>query len=153
MPTKPSPFLNSRYSDVFLKWMSRINTFFYRRNNGHGLGSTFQKIPVALLTTTGRKSGEPRESPMFYVPLGNAWVVVASNAASKRPPAWWLNLEAKPEADAFVGGEWHAVRARRATDEERDEVWPRLVEMYSGYEHYQQIAMRDMPVVVLEPTA
>ena len=54
MAEKSRPrYLDSPLTDVFIKWMSRINTFFYRRGGGEGLGSTFQKIPVALLTTTG----------------------------------------------------------------------------------------------------
>ncbi len=64
MPKSPPRFLNAPYMDFFLKWMSRLNTFVYRRNSGEGLGGTFQKIPVALLTTTGRKTGEPWVSPL-----------------------------------------------------------------------------------------
>ena len=63
MPKSPPPFLNSRYSDVSIKWMSRLNTWMYRRNNGEGLGGTFQNIPVALLTTTGRKTGRAAGQP------------------------------------------------------------------------------------------
>lgn len=106
---------------------------------------------VLVLRTTGRRSGQPRESPMFYVPHGDGYAVVASNAASARTPAWWLNLEATPIADALVAGEWHAVSARRASDEEVADLWPRFVEMYRGYDHYKEIANREMPVVVLEP--
>lgn len=62
MPKSPPRFLNSPYTDLLIKWMSRLNTWMYRRNGGEGLGGTFQKIPVALLTTTGRKTGEPRVS-------------------------------------------------------------------------------------------
>jgi deazaflavin-dependent oxidoreductase (nitroreductase family) len=78
------------------------------------------------------------------------FAVVASNAASERPPAWWLNLQAQPHAEAFVAGASHAVHARRATDEETAELWPRFVSMYRGYDHYRSIATREMPVVVLE---
>jgi deazaflavin-dependent oxidoreductase (nitroreductase family) len=121
------------------------------QRSGGRFGRRFLGADVVVLRTTGRKSGEQRDSPVFYVAHGGGWVVVAANAASKRPPAWWLNLEAKPDADAFVEGKWHSVRARRATDEEREAVWPRLVEMYRGYDHYESIATRELPVVVLEP--
>ena len=58
MAEKARPrYMDTPFADIFIKWMSRINTFIYRRSGGEGLGSTFQKIPVALLTTTGRKSG------------------------------------------------------------------------------------------------
>lgn len=90
---------------------------------------------------------------MFFVSHGDAFAVVASNGASPRPPAWWLNLQAQPDADAFVEGTWRPVRARRATDAEAEDLWPRLVEVYSGYEHYRAIATRELPVIVLEPLA
>ena len=70
-----------------------------------------------------------------------------------RPPAWWPNPQAGPEAEAMVGNEWHRVQARKATDAEREELWPRFVAMYRGYDHYEEIATREMPVVVLEPRA
>jgi F420H(2)-dependent quinone reductase len=106
---------------------------------------------VLVLRTVGRKSGKRRQSPMFYVPYRDGYAVVASNAASRHAPAWWLNLRAQPEAEATVGGGWRAVRAREASAEERDELWPLFVDMYRGYDHYKEIATRDMPVVVLEP--
>jgi deazaflavin-dependent oxidoreductase (nitroreductase family) len=88
---------------------------------------------------------------MFYVPHGDGYAVVASNAASERPPAWWLNLQALPDAKAMAKDEWRSVRAREATGAEREELWPRFVAMYRGYDHYKEIASREMPVVVLEP--
>ena len=129
---------------------ARLHARVLRRTRGR-LGRRFLGADVLVLRTTGRRSGEKRESPMFYLSHGDGYAVVASNAASKRTPAWWLNLEAAPEADALVDGDWHAVFARRASSEEAAELWPRFVEMYSGYDHYKEIASRDMPVVVLEP--
>ena len=104
-----------------------------------------------MLRTVGRRSGKVRESPVFYVPHGDGFALVASNAAAPQPPAWWLNLQAHRDADVLVGGSWRPVRARRATDEEAEELWPRLVELYGGYDHYRSIATRELPVVVLEP--
>ena len=129
---------------------SRAHAWLLRRSGGR-IGKRFLGADVVVLRTTGRKSGELRQSPMFYLSHGDGWAVVASNAASKRPPAWWLNLQAKPEAEAFVGGSWRPVRARRASDEEREALWPRFVAMYRGYDHYESLATREMPVVVLEP--
>jgi deazaflavin-dependent oxidoreductase (nitroreductase family) len=106
---------------------------------------------VLVLRTVGRRSGKSREAPMFYVPYRDGFAVVASNAASKRAPAWWLNVQASPDTEATVGDGWRAVRAREATEAERAELWPRFVAMYRGYDHYKEIATRDMPVVVLEP--
>ena len=129
---------------------ARMHARLLRLTRGR-IGRRMLGADVLVLRTTGRKSGQPRESPMFYIRCGDGFAVVASNAASERAPAWWHNLRAAPDADALVGGSWHEVRARRATDEEVAELWPRFVEMYRGYDHYKEIASRDMPVVVLEP--
>jgi deazaflavin-dependent oxidoreductase (nitroreductase family) len=129
---------------------SRAHAWLLRRSGGR-LGTRFMGADVLVLRTLGRRSGQPRESPMFYVPHRDGYAVVASNAASARVPAWWLNLQAAPEAEATVGEGWRPVRARDATDAERSELWPRFVAMYRGYDHYKEIATREMPVVVLEP--
>ena len=151
MPKSPPPFLNSRYSDVFLKAMSRINTFFYRRNNGKGLGGTFQSIPVALLTTTGRKSGEPRVSPLYFHRDGDNVVVAASRGGSNRNPMWYLNLKSNPKVQLQIKDEVLNLNARDATDEERAQYWPKLVQMYPTYDDYQSWTDRTIPVVVCEP--
>jgi deazaflavin-dependent oxidoreductase (nitroreductase family) len=106
---------------------------------------------VLVLRTTGRRSGKPRESPMFCLPHGEGYAVVASNGAAKHTPSWWHNLQDQPQAEAFVRGASHPVRARAATEQEVSELWPRFVALYSGYEHYKSIATRELPVVILEP--
>jgi F420H(2)-dependent quinone reductase len=102
-----------------------------------------------VLRTVGRRSGRGRDAPLFFVPHGEGFAVVASNAASARPPAWWLNLQAAPDAEAVVRGRTYPIRARAATEEEVTELWPRLVRLYPGYEHYRSIAKRELPVVIL----
>ena len=115
------------------------------------IGRKMFRAEVVLLRTTGRRSGEPREAPVFAIREGESLVTCASNAASKRPPAWWLNLQAKADAEAMVAGAWRPVRARRATPEEEARLWPKLVAVYEGYEHYRSLATRELPVVILEP--
>jgi F420H(2)-dependent quinone reductase len=77
--------LNAPWVGFFLKWMSRTNVWIYRRSNGK-FGGTVQKAPVALLTTTGRKTGEPRVSPLIYVRDGGRVVLVASRGGSDKHP-------------------------------------------------------------------
>ncbi len=151
MPKSPPRFLNSRYSDYFFKWTSRINTFMYRRNNGQGLGGTFQNIPVALLTTTGRKSGEPRVSPLYFLRDGDTVVLAASRGGSDRNPMWYLNLRANPKVQVRIKDEVLDLIAHDATEEERVKYWPKLVEMYPTYEDYQSWTDRVIPLVVCEP--
>ncbi len=121
------------------------------RCTGGRLGGRALGADILVLRTVGRRSGQSRDAPMFFVRHGDGFAVVASNAASARTPAWWFNLQDHPEADALVHGHTHPVRARAAAEQEVAELWPRLVELYSGYDHYKSIARRELPVVILEP--
>ena len=129
---------------------TRAHAWLVRRTGGR-IGRRFLGVDTLVLQTTGRKSGEARESPVFFVRHGDGFAVVASNAAADRPPSWWLNLQSDPDAVALVEGEARPVRARRATAEESGALWPRLLEAYRGYDHYRSIATRELPVIVLEP--
>jgi deazaflavin-dependent oxidoreductase (nitroreductase family) len=151
MPNRPPRYLNSPYADVFIKWMSRLNTWMYRRNNGTGLGGTFQNIPVALLTTTGRKTGEPRVSPLYFLRDGDRVIVAASKGGADKNPMWYLNLKADPKVAVQIKDEVLELKARDATDEERAQYWPKLVAMYPTYDDYQSFTDRLIPLVVCEP--
>ncbi len=152
MPSKSAPrFLNSPFTDFFIKWMSRLNTLMYRRGGGEGLGGTFQNIPVALLTTTGRKSGQPRVSPLYFMRDGDRVIVAASKGGSAKNPMWYLNLKADPKVSVQIKKEVMDLIARDATDEERAKYWPQLVKMYPSYEDYQSWTDRTIPIVVCDP--
>jgi deazaflavin-dependent oxidoreductase (nitroreductase family) len=152
MPSKSAPrFLNSPFTDFVIKWMSRLNAFMYRRGGGEGLGGTFQNIPVALLTTTGRKSGQPRVSPLYFLRDGNRVVVAASKGGAAKNPMWYLNLKANPKVSVQIKKEVFELTARDATDEERAQYWPQLVKMYPSYEDYQSWTDRTIPIVVCDP--
>jgi F420H(2)-dependent quinone reductase len=153
MPKSRPRFMDTKASDVFIKWMSKLNTWAYRRNNGEGLGGSFQNIPVALLTTTGRKSGQPRISPLYFLRDGDKVVVAASKGGSDRNPMWYGNLKANPKVQVQIKSEVLDLTARDANDEERARYWPELVKMYPTYEDYQSWTDRVIPLVVCEPTA
>lgn len=142
--------LNSPWVTLFIKWMSRFNTLIYQRSNGK-LGGTFQKGPVALLTTTGRKTGEPRVSPLLYMRDGDRVIVVASRGGSDKNPMWYLNLKADPKVSVQIKDEVLQLRARDATAEEREHYWPKLVAMYPNFDDYQSWTDRVIPVVICEP--
>jgi deazaflavin-dependent oxidoreductase (nitroreductase family) len=129
---------------------SRAHAWILSRSGGR-IGKTLFGSPLLVLRNTGRHSGQVRESPMLYVDHADGYAVVASNAASPRPPAWWLNVQAQPACEAFVQGRWRPVRGREATEAEALELWPRLAAAYVGFEHYRALATRQLPVVILEP--
>jgi F420H(2)-dependent quinone reductase len=151
MPKSRPRFMDTKPADFFIKWMSKINTFMYRRSDGEGFGSNFQGIPVALLTTIGRKSGQPRISPLYFHRDGDTVVVAASKGGSDKNPMWYMNLKANPKVQVQIKKEVLDLTARDATEEERTKYWPRLVEMYPTYEDYQSWTHRTIPLVVCEP--
>jgi deazaflavin-dependent oxidoreductase (nitroreductase family) len=129
---------------------SRANVAIYRASGGR-FGARMGKAPILLLHHVGRQSGKQRVSPVLYLDDGERLVVVASKGGTDRNPAWFHNLMGTPEVEVEVGRARRQVRARRASDEERAALWPRLVEMYPSYENYQRQTDRVIPVVVLEP--
>jgi deazaflavin-dependent oxidoreductase (nitroreductase family) len=128
---------------------ARLNTLVFRMSGG-AIGNRFGKAPILLLTTTGRKTGKARTTPLLYLQEGNDVVIVGSNAGDDRDPAWWRNLQAHPEASVQIGRERRAVRARLATAEERARLWPLLTAMYPDYDVYVTRTSRALPVVILE---
>ena len=152
MPAKSRPlYLRLPFTDFFTKWMSRLNTYMYRRGGGEGLGGTFQNIPVALLTTTGRKTGEPRVSPLLYLREGDRVILVASRGGSDKNPLWYLNLKANPKVSVQIKDEVLQLQARDATEAERAEYWPKLDAMYPSFDDYRSWTDRVIPVVICDP--
>lgn len=153
MAKQPRPFTQTeeRIGSVFVKWMSAANTLVFRATGGR-LGAKFLGgAPVFLLVTTGRKSGQPRTSPLLYLRDGNDYVIVASKGGMSHHPMWFKNLEANPDAEVEIGTEKVKVHARRASDEEKARLWPKLIAMYPDYADYQARTERNIPVVVLSP--
>jgi deazaflavin-dependent oxidoreductase (nitroreductase family) len=108
-------------------------------------------LPTLLLTTRGRKSGEPRPLPLIYGTGGESYVVIASKGGMPTDPLWYRNLEAQPECELRVGAKQLTARARTATGEERERLWKQMAEVYPPYLDYQKRAERTIPVVVLDP--
>lgn len=136
-----------------IRWLIGLITVVHRllyRASGGRLGQRGPGTRFLLLTTTGRRTGRRRTVPLLYVRDGERWAVVASNAGDPRDPAWWLNLQARPRAEIRVGADRRSVRARRATGEEADRLWPALVASYRHYADYRRRTTREIPVVLLE---
>lgn len=133
-----------------LRALGKLNVPLYRATGGRLFGRV-GRAPVLLLTTTGRRSGQPRTAPVLYLRDGERLIVIGSNAGNEHPPAWALNLVANPDAEVEVGRERRPVRARVAEGDERAELWRRVNDQYAGFDDYATRTDREIRVFVLEP--
>jgi deazaflavin-dependent oxidoreductase (nitroreductase family) len=114
-------------------------------------GHDWQGTQTLILTTTGRRSGEPRQHALIYGRHGDDYMVVASKGGAPQHPAWYLNLEANPEVEFQVKGDKMTARARTATPDEKRELWPTMTSEWPAYDDYQKRTDREIPLVILEP--
>jgi deazaflavin-dependent oxidoreductase (nitroreductase family) len=135
---------------LMIKVTSTLNKCLYRATGGV-IGGRFGKANILLLTTTGRKSGRKRTTPLLYLKDGDDFVLIASNAGDDRNPAWWVNLKAAPHGRVQVGWAKTGVTARQASAEEKARLWPRITDVYPGYDEYTTRTTREIPVVILTP--
>ena len=106
---------------------------------------------MLLLDHVGAKSAVKRTTPLVYIRDGDDVVIVGSKGGHPRHPAWFHNLRANPDTSVQIGSKRQAVRARVADPQERARLWPKVVEVYAGYDTYQQRTAREIPLVILEP--
>jgi deazaflavin-dependent oxidoreductase (nitroreductase family) len=158
LPDERPEGLDSPRAVTMIRWMSKVNVAAFRATNGR-LGSTWRigagwkkPVPVLLLEHVGRKSGKTFTSPLLYLEDGRDVVIVASQGGLPKNPQWYANLAAHPDTRISLKGEKNRpVRARTATPDEREALWPRLVDLYADFAKYQKWTERTIPVVVLEP--
>jgi deazaflavin-dependent oxidoreductase (nitroreductase family) len=122
----------------------------YRETDG-AEGHDWNDTTVLLLTTKGRKSGEPYTTPLIYQPHGDTYVIVASKGGDPDHPDWYKNLQTNPEVEVQVKGDKFRAGTRTATGEERRELWRLMTATWPDYDEYTKKTDREIPVVVLEP--
>ncbi|MGN5238292.1 nitroreductase family deazaflavin-dependent oxidoreductase [Rhodococcus sp. SJ-3] len=148
--------LDSKATTSIIKWMSRVNVVLYRATGGRlggkwRVGSAFPwGIPVCLLTTTGRKTGQPRTAPLLFLEADGKVLLVASQGGLPKHPLWFRNIQANPEVTVQIRSDIRQMKARVATDAERAQYWPKLTAMYPDFDNYQSWTDRVIPVVVCE---
>ncbi len=149
-PTQTGGTLRDRTLRLVEKTFVTGHNSLYRRTGGK-IGTRFRGAPILLLTTTGRKTGKARTTPLMYFARGDRLVVVASNGGAARMPTWYLNLTANPTVDVQLGPHTRRMTARDATPSEHTQLWPRMVDVYRLYETYQSKTARQFPIVILSP--
>ncbi len=136
-----------------IRWLlaliTRIHRFVYLKTGGR-LGGKLLWMRMLLLVNIGRKSGREYQTPLLHIEDAGRWLVVASNGGDPRDPAWWLNLQARPEAAIQLGRERIAVQWRKATDAEDADLWSKLTKSYAFFPQYRENASREIPIVILE---
>ena len=134
----------------FFNTSTKGHTAIFRLTGGR-IGGRMVGNPILLLHHVGAKSGKKRVSPLLYLPDGDRMVIVGSKGGYTKHPGWFHNLKANPDTVVELPREGKvAVRARQARPEEREQLWPRVVERYSGYAAYQRSTSREIPLVVLD---
>ncbi|GAA2349383.1 nitroreductase family deazaflavin-dependent oxidoreductase [Saccharopolyspora halophila] len=158
LPEEAPKGLDSPVTAKAIKYMARIQVKLFELTNGRigskwRIGAGFRKpVPTLLLEHRGRKSGRLFTTPLLYLESGAELVIVASQGGLPKHPQWYFNLMAYPETHVHLKGRRGVpVTARVATAGERDELWPRLVELYADFAKYQAWTDREIPVVVLAP--
>ncbi|MEU6191868.1 nitroreductase family deazaflavin-dependent oxidoreductase [Nocardia sp. NPDC047038] len=156
MPKRPRN-LDSPLVTTVIKYMSRAQTWAYRRTGGRvgarwRIGAGFRKpVPTLLLEHRGRRSGKLFTVPLLYLVDGADLVVVASQGGLPNHPQWYFNLLAHPVTRVQVGAEHRRVRARVASREEKNRLWPLLVALYADFDTYRSWTEREIPVLILQP--
>ncbi len=142
--------LRRKVKDALFLGTTFLHKELYRRSGGRIAGKV-GGVKMLILTTTGRKSGQPRETMLNYGVDGDRIVLIASFGGDDRHPQWYRNLQANPEVTVRIGTETRRMRAADATPEEKPRLWSIMTAGYSGYDGYQRRTQREIPVVVLEP--
>jgi F420H(2)-dependent quinone reductase len=137
---------------LFAAWkqVTRVNVALWRASGGR-IGGRFDTAPMCVLHHVGRKSGERRETPLVYLADGADVVIVASMGGSDHMPAWVHNVRANPDVEIELRGRREARRASEVSAQEREELWPRLLEVWPAWADYQRKTDRRFPVFRLTP--
>lgn len=124
----------------------------YQETDGE-VGYIWNGVPILLLTSTGRKSGQPRTTPLIYARDGDDYLVVASMGGAPQQPQWYLNLVANASAQIQDRSEHIDVTAHTAGEDDKAGLWKIVTEQWPNYDVYQSRTDRVIPVVVLSPSA
>lgn len=136
---------------LFKHVINRIDKAMLPLTKGRSL--SLARHNIAMLTTTGAKSGQPRTTPLQFVADGDRVLLVASVGGAAKDPAWAHNLRRHADCHLMYRGVDRSFTARQAAGDERTRAWSRVVDWYQGYATYQNQTTREIPVFILDPEA
>ncbi len=137
---------------LLIKLFSRLNVVVYLLSRGL-IGGSAIGLPIFLLTTTGRRSGKRRTTPLSYLRDSSRYVIVGSLGGHPVHPAWFLNLRANPKVTIRLKSRRISMIARVADGEKKEGLWSKLMEVAPYYGRYQARTTRNIPLVILEPAS
>jgi len=142
----------SGFQKLKFKILTRIHVFLFRASSGK-IGRTMNGNPILLLTTTGRKTGKPRTTPLMYVHKDNEYLIAGSDGGANQNPTWISNLNSKPEATIEINGKTIQVKAVITSGDERDKLYENFKALWVNFAEYEKKTTRKIPVVRLQPIA
>ena len=134
-----------------MRLFSRFHVLVYQATGGRIGGHTIDGLPVLLLTTRGRRTGEPRTTPLVFHRKGDRVVVCGGSGGTERDPGWDVNLRAHPTVEVRMGGRCRSCRARELEGAEREATWREMAAAVPRIEEYRRRVGRTIPLVALEP--
>ncbi len=147
--TKPNTNKSNSIGQRLQRLFTQAHVSVYRSTGGKIGGGEH----LLILTTTGRKSGVARSTPLFFFRDADRYIIIASNGGAPKHPTWWGNLQSNSQAKIQVGSQVISVTAQQADPEERKRLWAIIAENYKNFVDYQKRAPREIPVVILTPNA
>jgi len=149
---KPYSEKQEKFGTWLIRSIGRWQVAVYRATGGR-VWNRFLGAPVAILTSTGHKSGEIRRTPLLFLEQGETVIIAASKGGMSKPPVWMFNLQKKPACEIQIGARNRPMTARIATEDEEKDLWPKLTAIYADFSEYRirTEGVRHIPLFVLEP--
>ncbi len=131
----------------------RFSIFAMHRELYRALGGRFVGRNILILTTTGRRTGRRRSTPLYYVRDGEDYIVIASNGGDDWYPGWWYNILANPDVEIEVGRSRIPCKAERVSEADGRPLFAKLTGVYAGYARYEQRTTRELTLFRLRARA
>ena len=130
-----------------IKSLNRFHIWIYEKYDGRFIGQ-YNGLPFCLMKVRGRKTGNIITIALLTIPNGDDYILVASQGGAKTNPLWYYNLKENPEIEMQVFSDTFKMRAKELSSDEKNELWPSIIEAYPGYENYQKVTNRNIPVFI-----
>ena len=136
---------NYRLLKPIIKVLTKLHRLLFNKFGLRSLGSLLGN-PICIITTVGRKSGNPIVIPLLTIPHEDNYILVASHGGAPNNPAWVYNLIDEPRIKMTVKSKTYNMLAKKLSDEEKENLWPVIIKAGPFYDEYQKKITRNIPV-------